>query len=122
MIRPVGREHFVSTGVQARHPDCVLVGIRTAVGEEDLVETLRGEVRDALGCFAAREVCRRRRDGRELVCLVLDGGDDGGMLVADIDVDQLAREIEVFVAVEVPDPGAEAAGDDQGLQRALGRP
>ncbi len=40
MVRAIRREHFVAPGVEAGHADGVLVRIRPAVGEEDLVEAV----------------------------------------------------------------------------------
>ena len=47
-----------------------------------------------------------RRDGAQPRGLLLDRGDDLRVLVADVDVDQLRGEVEVAVAVVVPDVGA----------------
>ena len=53
-------------------------------------------------------------DGREQVGLLLDRRHDGRMLVPDVDVDQLAGEVEVAVAGVVPHRRARAAGDHEG--------
>ena len=64
--------------------------------------------------------CGRQRhlDG----CLLLDGLDNGRVLVADVGVDQLAGEVQERVALEVPDPAALAGCEHAGLQGALGAP
>ena len=89
VVRTVLREHLVAPGVQARHPNGVLIRIRTAVGEEDLIEAVWSAVHDAHGCLAAGQVCGRRRDRREQASLLCDGLDDGRMLVPNIEIDQL---------------------------------
>ena len=96
VVRAVGREHLVAAGVQARHADGVLVGVRAAVGEEHLARSRRAALRDdALGGLAAREVGggRARSVASAPACSWI-AVDDGRMLVADVDVDELAREVE----------------------------
>ena len=53
----------------------------------------------------------RRADGAELVGLVLDRRDDLRVLVADVDVDELGGEVEVALAVVVPEVAALGARD-----------
>jgi hypothetical protein len=89
--------------VQARHPDGVLDGLGAAVGEEDLVQLARGALGDEAGRLGAHVDGEGRREGRQLSGLFLDGGDDVGVLVADVRVDQAAGEVEVAVAVVVPE-------------------
>ena len=48
--------------------------------------------------------------------------DDGRVLVADVDVHELAREVEVLAPGVVPDAASEAAGDDERRQLPLRRP
>ena len=52
-----------------------------------------------------------RGDRAQLVGLLLDRGDELGVLVADVDVDQLAGEVEIAGAVLVPEPRPRRAGD-----------
>ena len=122
VVAAVEAEHLVLAGVDASHPDRVLVGVGAAVGEEDLVEAGRGQLGDALGGLAADVVGVLRRDRRELGGLLLDRGDDLRVLVTDVDVDQLAGEVEVAGAVVVPDVGPLGPGDGQRVERGLGAP
>ena len=122
VVRAVGRQHRVAAGVQARHADGVLVGVRAAVGEEHLGEPAGRLVDDALGRLAAREVRGRRPDRREGARLLLDRLHDGGMLVPDVDVDELAREVQHPVAGVVPDRRARPAGDHGKIEVRLRQP
>ena len=54
-------------------------------------------------------------------CL-LDGGDELGMLLADVHVHQLRREVEVPATVRRPGPAALGAGDHHRRERSLGGP
>ena len=54
-----------------------------------------------------------RCDCRELRCLLLDGLDDPRMLVADVHVDELAREVEVAATIDVPDLASATTGKRQ---------
>ena len=63
-----------------------------------------------------------RCDGRKAPGLVLDRLDDLGVLMADVDVDQLGGEVQKTIAVVVPDVAALTSGDDHGLQRLLRAP
>ena len=122
VVRAVGGEDLVATGVQARHAHGVLVGIGPGVGEEHLGESGRRAGEDALGGFATHQVGGGRGDGHQAAGLFLDGGDHLRVLVADIGVDQLAAEVEVAFAVVVPQRAALAAGNHQRVEGALGRP
>ena len=79
-----------------------------------------GEEPSQLG--APLVVAERRCDRAELAGLRLDRRDELGMLMADVDVDQLRREVEVALAVEVPDVAALGAGDRHGVDLVLHRP
>ena len=111
-----------SSTVKARHADRVLDGVGAAVGEEDLGEPVGRLVEDSLGRLPTVQVRRGGADGRETPGLLADGGDDSGMLMPDVDVDQLAREIEQAVAGVVPHDGARAARDHGEVQARLRGP
>ena len=63
-----------------------------------------------------------RPDRAELVGLLLDRRDELRVLVADRDVDELRGEVEVAVAVVVPEVAALGAGDRDRVERVLHRP
>ena len=65
----------------------------------------------------ARLVRHRRADRAELVGLLLDRRDDLRVLVADVDVDELRREVEVALAVVVPEVPALGARDRDRVDR-----
>src|SRR2546429_575886 len=74
-----------------------------------------GEVRPSL-------VRHRRPDRGQLVGLFLDRRDDLRVLVADRDVDELRGEVEVAVALGIPEVAALAAGDHGRVELVLHRP
>ena len=122
MVRAISGENLVATGVQPRHPDRVLDRIRTTVGEEDLIERVWRTVDDAFRSLASGEVSRRRCYRRQRPDLLDDRLRDGRMLVADIDVHQLAREIQIGAARVVPHPRTQPAGDHKRLEGTLRGP
>ncbi|CAB4850991.1 unannotated protein [freshwater metagenome] len=108
--------------MQPGHADRVLDRVGAAVGEEDFVQSIGRQGSDALGRLAPGSVRMLRSHRRELGSLCRDRGDDLGVLMADIDVDELAGEVEEAVAVEVPDVGALTTGNDHRVQGPLSRP
>ena len=63
-----------------------------------------------------------RSDGRQQCCLILNRLDDLGVLVADIDVDQLRGEVEELVAVVIPEVAALGGRNAHRLQGLLSTP
>lgn len=97
----------------------MLVGIGSPVREEHVIEVARGAFGDESGCLGASVVDVLRRDRAQLAGLPLDGGDDGRVLVADIRVDQLRRQVEQLSALTVPDVGPGGIDDRHRLERPL---
>ena len=122
VIAAVGREHLVPAGVQLGHPHRVLGCLGTAVGEEDAVQVAGREFGDHASGFAARVVGERRRDRRHPSRVLLNGGDQLRMLVADVDVHQPGREVQVPVAVVVGEVRALGRRDRQRVDQRLRRP
>ena len=123
VVAAVGRQDLVATRVQPGHSHRVLVGLGAAVGEEDLVRATPGAcAADRRRRLAAGVVREHRRHHAQLVGLVLDRLDEPRVLVAQVQVDQLRGEVEVAVAVVVPEPCALAAGDRHRSDVCLGRP
>ena len=122
VVAAVRRQHLEPAGVAAGHADGVLGRLGAAVGEEHHVEVAGGQLGDQAGRLAAGVVGVERGDRAELVGLLLDGGDQLGVLVADVDVDQLAGEVEVAVALVVPEARPLGADDDERVERGLRRP
>ena len=95
-------------------PDRVLVRLGAAVGEEHLVEVARRDLGDQPGRLAARVVGEATAAiVHSCAGLLLDRRDQLRVLVADVDVDQLAGEVEVALAGVVPEvasPRAPAIG------------
>ena len=77
---------------------------------------------DALGGFAARQVHRRRCDGGEQLGLLADRLHDRRVLVPDVDVHELAREVEVLAPGVVPHPRTATTRDRERRGLRLRRP
>ena len=122
VVAAVCRQHLVLVRVQARHADRILHRVGPAVGEEDLLVTRARAIDDALGGLAAHVVGVLRCDGRQTRGLVLDRLDDLGVLVADVDIDQLTGEVQVAVAVVVPEVAPLRGGNRQRLDLRLCAP
>ena len=122
MVAAVHREHLALAGEDARHPDGVLDRVGAAVGEEDLVQIPWGNLCDAAAELAANIVGEGRCDRREATSLLLDSRNEVRMLVAQVEVDQLTREVEVGVALVVPERGAFAPRDRQWIDQRLRAP
>ena len=105
VVAAVGGEHLVPAGVAAGHADGVLRRLGAAVGEEHHVEVARRQLGDQPGGLAAGVVGVDRGDRAQLVGLLLDRRDQLGVLVADVDVDELAGEVEVASCPRRPRSG-----------------
>ena len=93
--------------------DGALVGLRAAVGEEDLVEAAvldeklgELELRDGVELVGGLDECPR---------LLRYGLGQDGVGVADVRDGPAGREVEVFVALVVPNPRALSPHEDDGL-------
>jgi hypothetical protein len=112
----------VPAGVQPGHAEGVLGRLGPAVGEEHLVEVARRPLGQHAGQLAAGRVGVARGDHAEHVGLRLDGGHHPRVLVADVHVHHLRREVEVATTVLVPHPAALGAGHHHGVERILRGP
>lgn len=116
------RDDLVATSGQSRHTDGVLVRIGPAVSEEHLGETVGCVIQDQLRRPGASLIGVRRSDRRKLGGLPLNRFDHPGMLVADVDVDELAGEVKVSSPISIPDLAAQTASDGDGGKSSLRRP
>ena len=103
VVAAIGRQHLVLVRVQARHADRILNRIGTTVGEEHFLVARTRSINDALRGLAPHDIGMLRRHRREPTRLLLDGFDHLRVLMADVDVDELAGEVQVAVAVVVPE-------------------
>ena len=122
VVAAVHREHLAAAGHGARHAHRVLVGVGTAVREEHLVEVAGRHLGDAPGELAAHVAGHRGLDRREAARLLLDRRDEVGVLVPEVQVHELRREVEVRVARVVPERRALADGDGQRVDEGLRAP
>ena len=122
VVAPVGGEHLGAAGVGLGHADGVLHRLGPTVGEEHLVQARRCVPRDQGRGVAAGVVGEGRADGAQPLRLGADGIHHTGVLVAEVEVHQLGREVEVLVALLVPEHRAPAAGHGQGRDEVLRGP
>ena len=122
VVRAVARDDLVPAGDHAGELDRVLVGLGAAVREERDGEIARRHLGQQPAELGARLARHRRADRAQLVGLILDRLDDLRVLVADVDVDELRREVEVALAVVVPEMPALGTGNGDRVDRVLHRP
>ena len=122
VVAAVARDDLVTAGVPARELDRVLVRLGAAVREEGHRDVAGRHLGDQPRERRARLGRHRRADRAELVCLLLDRRDEPRMLVADRDVDELRGEVEVALALVVPEIAPFRAGDGDRVERVLHRP
>ena len=122
VIATVEREHLVLTGVQASHTNRVFDSICATIGEEDLVHMRCGALCNQLGSLCARIICMLRSDSCEFGSLILNRFNDLGMLEADVGEYQLAGEIQVLVALVIPEVTTFSPSHRHWADLGLGRP
>jgi hypothetical protein len=122
VIRAVPGKNLVAPRIGPRQLDRVLVGIRTAVGEEEDVDVSGRELRELRTEPAAHlrrhervRVGQRRR-------LLLNGANDPLVVVSGIDAHQLAVEIEVALPIGRPEVDPLGARHGDGIHRRLRGP
>ncbi len=109
MKAAVQHDDPAARAMAARELDRRLVRLGARVAQEHLApeRALRepaGEPHRRFGVVEVRDVRQRRR-------LVLNRGDDPGMAVADVEHGDAGEEVQVLVAVDVPQPGAGTADE-----------
>ena len=111
VVAAVGRQHLVPPGVQAGHADRVLGGLGAAVGEEHHVRSPGASSAISRAASLRMSLAMAGATVHSRSACSLMAATSSRVLVADVDVDQLAGEVEVAVALVVPEPGALGAGD-----------
>ena len=122
VVAAVARDDLVPARVPARELDRVLVRLGAAVREERHRQVAGRDLGEQLPEPRARLGRHRRPDRRELLGLLLDRRDHLRVAVADRDVDELRGEVEVALAVVVPEVPALGARDRDRVDRVLHRP
>ena len=115
-VEPARHGHHVGPSrMAARHLERVLVRLRAAVREERPAEVARRHLGQQPGKLRPLVVAHRRTDRAQPVGLLLDRLDHSRVLMPDVDVDELAGEVEPAVSGFVPEPRAGRTGDDDGI-------
>jgi hypothetical protein len=122
MVRAIAGDDLVASGVEASELDRVLVRLGAGVREERHGEIAGRDLGEQAPKARARLVRHRRPDRAEPLGLLLDRRDDLRMLVPDVGVDELRREVEIALAVVVPEVAALGARDRDRVDRVLHRP
>ena len=122
VVAAVGRQDLVLVRVQARHADRILHRVGTTVGEEHLLMARARSINDALRGIATHVIGMLRGHRREPSRLLLDGLDHPRVLMADVDVDELTGEVEVALAVVVPEIAPFCGRNRQRLDLRLSAP
>ena len=89
MVAAVHGKYLAPPGDLAGHPHGVFIGIRSAVGEEHLVQVARCHTGDPASQLPTDIVRDPGLDRTETTGLRLNGGDEIGVLMPEIQVDQL---------------------------------
>ena len=117
VIRAIPSDDFVSPGEQTGHFHGVFIGFGAAKGEERL-----GQASD-FGQLLSKRTARFGGKGwsgeAKLIDLILDGLKHLGMLVADVEINELGTEVEPLVALAVPEVDTSATRDFHGIGRGL---
>ena len=122
VVGAVARHDLVPSRKPARELDRVLVRLGAAVREERHRQVARRHLREEPRQLGALLVRHHRPDRAEPVRLLLDRGDHLRVLVPERDVDELGREVEVALAVEVPEVAALGACNRDRVDRGAHRP
>ena len=122
VIAAIERQNFVFTGVQTRHANRVFVCIGTAISKENLVEVSTSAIGDQLGSFRTSIVSVLRSNRGEFGGLILNCLHNFWMLETDIGKYQLAREIQILVALVIPEITSQPPSNWHRANQPLGRP
>ena len=122
MVGAVAAQDLVLAGVGARQLDGVFVGVGAAQGEQEVVQVPGGDLGEQLAQQGARFGRHRRAGIGQLARLVDDGVDHALVAVTDIDAHGHRIEIQVALAVHVPEIDAFGRLDRDRRDFALGRP
>ena len=104
MVRTIAGDNFFAASEELGHFHGVFIGFGPAEGEECFGEA--GDFGEFLAEEAARFGGETGTGEAEFIDLFLDGFEHFGMLVADIEVDELRAEVQPAMVVAVPKPNA----------------
>ena len=118
----MARDHLLPAREQAGQPQRVLVGLGSAEREEERVQVARSQLGEQLAQAPAdlgRELRRGKGEGFRLLG---DGVSYAAIAMADVDAHQLAVEVDVALAVGVPEVDPLGAVDDDRVDLRLRGP
>ena len=119
MVRAVERHNLVAACVNTRHANRIFNRICTAIGEENFAEVFWSVGKNLLGSKSTHVIGVGRCNRGQHISLSLNGLNDFRVLVSDVDVDQHAREIEVFISFVIPDFRAFSSRNNKGVKGCL---
>ncbi len=122
VVGAIPRDDLVSPRIQARELDRVLVGLGPRVRQERHGEVARRHLGQKASEPRSGLVRHRRPDRAEPVRLLLDRGDDLRVLMSDVDVHELRREVEIALPVVIPEVAPLRPGNRDRVDRVLHRP
>ncbi len=122
VIGAVAGEDFGFAGVHAGDFEGGFVGVGAGGGEEELVEAGGEDFEEELRELGAAGGGVAGHGVGELLGLGGDGGDDGGILVAEVGAHELRGEVEVVLAVAVGDGAVFGVDDVHGVPGFLEAP
>ena len=122
MIGPMARDHLLATGHQARQAQRILVRFSTAQGEEEGLQVTRGQLGQQLPKASADLGGELWRGEGECAGLLGDRLGHATVAVPDVHAHQLAVEVDVALAVGVPEIDPLCPIDDDRVDLRLGGP
>ncbi len=122
VIGPPAGNDLIPSGICPCDLYSILIGRGSPNGEKALGEISGGYLCQKLSQLSSIFIGEGGAHVADLIRLLLNGLDDLGMLVPSVYVDQLGAEIEVSLALFIPETASPGLGNDKGFKGLLGRP
>ena len=121
VVGAIARDHLLPPGIPARELDRALVRLRTPLVKNVRVRS-PGVTSVSRASFLRASFANFGLIVHSRSALLLDRGHETGVLVPDVQADRLGAEVEVVLAVVVPETTAPAAGHGDRVELRLNRP